>query len=224
MGVLIEMQPIRKESLYELITPLDDILPYHLRPTTSQLWQYRPRAEWMACPNAPMGSDHSLDHPARLQILMEYYIRSFALQNIYIPDSTVEALRWFPAIHDSQRFDDGYDVLHGLRAARFARNNLSDHLSAEALNTLQYLCLCHVPHDHRQRSLTIAGAIAKDVDMLDRFRGCNDFNPTYIRLGLTYQLAYHARMLHALSLQVGSEDHYQNAITAGCHLGIVIEE
>jgi hypothetical protein len=134
------------------------------------------------------------------------------------------ALRWFATIHDSQRYDDDYDIEHGERAAQFAIDNLAGYMTPEVLDELVYLCRAHVPHDDEQPPLTLTARIGKDADMLDRGRGRNDLDRNYVRLMITHALIHHARELHALSLQMDTGDQFMNVILAAIQLGYIRDE
>jgi hypothetical protein len=219
----LERAGIRTTLKEEPIVDLEHLLPAHLRPTRSQLEVYKTQNEWLLSPTAEMGSDHSIDHPARVLIMQEYITRYLLLHGYDLSEDTRSALRWFAAIHDSRRYDDGFDLEHGERAAQFALTNLAHLMSPDTLQELIYLCRAHVPHDHEQPPLTLAGLIAKDADMLDRGRGCNDLDRSYVRLPITHLLISHARELHALSLEMNTGDQYKNVMQAAIQLGYVMD-
>lgn len=220
----VERIGIRTTLSEEPIIELEYLLPEHLRPTRSELEQFRTLDEWLAMPSCEMGSDHSVDHPARVLIWQDYITRYYICHGYEIsPDSQV-ALKWFAALHDSQRFDDDFDIDHGERAAQFAIDNLSDYMTPEVLEEVVYLCRAHVPHDDEQPPLTLTAMIAKDADMLDRGRGRNDLDRKYVRLMITHALIHHARELHALSLQMDTGDQFMNVIEAAIQLGYVRDE
>ena len=220
MQIEREILPFTKYD--EPIIDLEYLLPAHLRPTVSELTPFQTQEEWLASANAPMGSDHSTDHPARVLIWQEFITRYHVLHGEEIPLDSRNALRWFAAIHDSQRFDDDYDLQHGERAAVFAQTRLGHLMTATTLAETMYLCRAHVPHDHHQPRLTRNARRGKDADLLDRGRGCNDLRREFIREPITHLLIHHARQLHDLSLQIDSGDHFRNVMLAAVHLGYVV--
>ena len=222
--VAVERAGMLTTPYEEPVIPLEHLLPDYLRPTRSELEQFRTAEEWLAMPSCEMGSDHSVDHPARVLIWQDYITRYMILHGYEISENSQNALRWFAAIHDSQRFDDDYDIEHGERAAQFALQNLSQSMTPEVLEELVYLCRAHVPHDDEQPPLTVSAMIAKDADMLDRGRGRNDLDRKYVRLMITHALIHHPRKLHALSLQMDTGDQFMNVIEAAIQLGYIRDE
>jgi hypothetical protein len=222
--VEVERAALHTTLYEEPVIPLEHLLPEHLRPTRTELELFRTREEWLAMPSCEMGSEHSVDHPARVLIWQDYITRYMILRGYEISEDSQNALRWFATIHDSQRLDDDYDIEHGERAAQFALDNLADYMTPAVLDELVYLCRAHVPHDDAQPPLTITAQIAKDADMLDRGRCSNDLDRKYVRLMITHALIHHARELHSLSLQLDTGDQFMNVIEAAIRLGYVRDE
>jgi uncharacterized protein len=94
-------------------------------------------------------------------------------------------LLWAAAIHDVQRWDDGWDRDHGERAACWALETFprSRPLTAATLDLrlIAGICRNHVPNDHLIADWTDELRVLKDADGLDRVR-FNGLDPSRLRL------------------------------------------
>lgn len=215
---------IRENKYQEPVINLDYLVPPESRPSFEELSQFEVPLEWCAIQDEEMGKDHSQDHAARVLIWANMHIAYAASRGIEIPFNSQLALNCFAAFHDSQRWDDGDDFEHGERAALEAARFYDGRVPPEVLKEIQYLCRAHVPHDNKQGilgPLSYIAKMAKDSDLLDRNRGCNDLDRKYIRLPITHAFIHYARQLHELSLEMTDGTPFQRVMKAALQLGLL---
>jgi len=86
-------------------------------------------------------------------------------------DVNPQVLAWFAFLHDSQRHNDGYDPLHGRRAADFAvrlrREGVLDEL---AVREFEHLCEAMRLHSDGHTTGELAIVTCWDADRLDLAR------------------------------------------------------
>lgn len=95
-----------------------------------------------------------------------------------------EELRWAAAVHDVGRRDDGIDLGHGRRSARWVVDHLARERPATArldLGFVAELCRWHETPDREIGRLSLELLILKDADGLDRAR-LGDLDPGRLRL------------------------------------------
>jgi uncharacterized protein len=98
-------------------------------PSLVQLLRRQFRLDWRGVHGAP--------HWARVRIN--------GLQLANLNGARRDVIELFAVLHDSQRHDDGYDPLHGARAAElaFRLNGQAFHLDPAGLELLVYACRYH---------------------------------------------------------------------------------
>ena len=96
------------------------------------------------------------------------------------PDADLEVIEHFALLHDSQRWDDGYDRDHGTRAAAFVERLAAAgivSLERSRLDLLVRACAGHTL-DRRAQDPTIACCF--DADRLDLSRLLYEPEPAYM--------------------------------------------
>jgi uncharacterized protein len=153
---------------------------------------WRPSDAWYL--HDPLGV-HGLGHAARVLIWADR-ISSWMLQRNEQVDRDV--VLWAAALHDVRRVDDGDDIEHGARAARWIRSGGA----AERLNALTdlqrerlaYCCEWHVPSDSQAPEMTPELVCLKDADGLDRVR-LGDLDSSHLRTFCARRLSGAAQAL-----------------------------
>ncbi|MBR4160353.1 MAG: hypothetical protein IKT87_01550 [Bacteroidaceae bacterium] len=109
-----------------------------------------------------LGSTHGISHWQRVErngILLARYSNN--------PDINLRVVRCFAYLHDKWRKDDGWDLLHGPRAAQMIpsiRHTILSHLTDHEVHLLQQACELHTS-THRTGNATIDTCF--DADRLD---------------------------------------------------------
>lgn len=192
-------------------------------PARSLLARYRPPQTWFARPDH-IGGIHGIGHEARVLIWQELLAR-LVLADGQRQALDQEALRWAAVIHDTQRVEDGLDLLHGSRAATWVRRKrtVQKALTAPTLETLAYLCTWHVPPDSAAPTMTAELAVFKDADGLDRVR-LGDLNARYLRWEASRDLLLPLAsplFRGSLAREWAGGDPFESALDAGVDLGLL---
>lgn len=163
---------------------------------------------------------HGIDHMMRVFILQELICSHLEKQRETINRN---AVRWAAATHDVGRLDDGTDLLHGQRSARWIKENLHDRMSADDLDTVAYIVHWHVPHDYEAPEMTKELAVLKDADGLDRVR-LGDLDQSFLRTSVAPQLVDIATALYQESTMHNQMKSFESVLTAAINLGIVSDD
>lgn len=133
-----------------------------------------------------------------------------------------EALRWASMAHDVGRVDDGVDLSHGWRSAKWITGNLSGQMSPELLDTVTYIVHWHVPQDWEAPALTTELKVLKDADGLDRVR-LGDLDHHFIRTNAAMSLISLADDLYQsyLAINRNNRDPFTAVLKAAQKLGII---
>lgn len=216
---------ISENSFHEPVIHLEYLVPAQYLPSADEMLSFEPHPDMIAMESTYMGEDHSPDHFARVLYWTMMYRGYFAARGKPLDQDESKALNYYAIFHDSQRLNDGYDKLHGKRGGQNARLWLKGRENQRVIDLTDYFCRVHVPYDGRverfSQPLSYAAKIAKDSDMVDRGRGCNDLDRSYCRLPVTQFFIHHARQLHNASLQVPTGSFFSRPIQAGLELGMI---
>jgi hypothetical protein len=139
-----------------------------------------------------------------------------------------QAVDLFAIEHDRQRYNDGYDWFHGIRAAKDMMVRLKQAVDPVTLELAAKICYWHVfpeqlvPHKLRQTS---EWQIATHADALDRTRNgephdIGDLNLKYLKLQESLLLIDIARELAARSNN-SRENPFTAVETAGLEMGLL---
>lgn len=197
-------------------------------PARALLARYRPPRTWFARPDH-IGGIHGIGHEARVLIWQELLARLIiadGLANGQRHALNQEALRWAAAVHDTQRVEDGLDLLHGNRAAAWVRRKrtVRKALTTPTLETLAYLCEWHVPSDAAAPTMTAELAVFKDADGLDRVR-LGDLNPRYLRWDVSRDVLLPLAsplFRGSLAREWAGGDPFESALDAAVALGLLL--
>lgn len=129
-------------------------------------------------------------------------------------------VRWAAATHDVGRIDDGIDLEHGTRSAKWIKNNLSDQMSPELLDKVTYIVHWHVPPDAEAPVMTIELKVLKDADALDRVR-LGDLDISYLRTDVATGLVDLAEDLYQIYLDNKVDEAFDAVFGAALALGVV---
>jgi hypothetical protein len=153
---------------------------------------YQPRAEWFT---HDAHGIHGLSHVARVWVWAE--VMAGWLRRGGEPVD-VEVVRWAAALHDVGRLDDGKDREHGERSAHWVTDHshlLPASLDPRQIQSIQYCCRWHVPHDSQVPLMTYELLCLKEADALDRVR-IHDLDVCKLRTGFARSLAGPAQQLY----------------------------
>lgn len=160
---------------------------------------------------------HGVDHMARVFILQELICDKLNAKGIAV---NREAVRWAAMAHDVGRVDDGVDLEHGLRSAQWIKDNLSDQMSPEILDTVTYIVHWHVPSDNEAPVMTTELKVLKDADALDRVR-LGDLDRRYLRIDASKSLINVAENLYQSYLNEKANDAFTSVIEAAQKINLV---
>jgi HD superfamily phosphodiesterase len=102
--------------------------------------KYETKSSWLAHDSEL----HGVDHMARVFILQELICDKLETQGIEVDR---EVVRWASMAHDVGRLDDGMDLEHGVRSAKWIKDHLYDQLSPKVLDMVTYIVHWLVPPD-----------------------------------------------------------------------------
>lgn len=154
---------------------------------------------------------------ARVFILQELICDELEKQGITV---NREVVRWAAATHDVGRIDDGNDLKHGARSAKWIEENLYDQMSAEMLDMATYIVHWHVPPDTEAPEMTTELKVLKDADALDRVR-LGDLDTRYLRTDVAKKMVGLAEDLYQSYLDNKSDDAFDAVLKAALSLGVV---
>lgn len=143
---------------------------------------------------------HGVGHLARVFIMQELICDLLNEQGITV---NRDATRYAAMAHDVGRTHDDHDSDHGWRSADWIKNNLTDQMTPELLDTVTYIVHWHVPPDNDAPEMTTELQVLKDADGLDRVR-LGDLNVSYLRTDAAKELVDIAEQLYNLSLPIDS--------------------
>ena len=129
-------------------------------------------------------------------------------------------VRWAAATHDVGRIDDGVDLEHGTRSAKWIEENLHDQMSPELLDEVTYIVHWHVPPDSEAPVMTTELKVLKDADALDRVR-LGDLDTSYLRTDVATGLVGLAEDLYQVYLDNKVDDAFDAVFGAALALGVV---
>ncbi len=184
-----------------------------IQPISERLLRdFEPKQSWLLHDS----SVHGVDHMARVFILQELICDILESQNTAV---NREALRWASSTHDIGRINDGLDLDHGTRSARWISDNLSNYMTPELLDVVTYIVHWHVPSDDKAPVMTTELQVLKDADALDRVR-LGDLDPRYLRTDAAMSLIGVAEDLYDSFLNVrGDGDDFNSVGRAARRIG-----
>ncbi len=179
------------------------------------LRKFEPNNEWLNHPSF----DHGVGHLTRVFILQELICNLLDQQGASVDRN---AVRYAAMAHDIGRVNDFEDPTHGRDSAKWMKDNLSNTLTPETLDTATYIVHWHSLSDSEAPVMTTELKVLKDADGLDRVR-LGDMNESYLRLGVSKSLIDTARMLFAASKQgnFGEVETFEDVIKACRELGLI---
>ncbi len=160
---------------------------------------------------------HGVDHMARVFILQELICNRLEEQGVAV---NREVVRWAAATHDVGRIDDGVDLEHGTRSAKWIEENLYDQMSPKMLDKVTYIVHWHVPPDSEAPVMTTELKVLKDADALDRVR-LGDLDTSYLRTDVATGLVGLSEDLYQSYLDNKSDDAFDAVFKAGLSIGVV---
>lgn len=186
------------------------------KPISLQLVKkFEPKQAWLAHKSYL----HGVDHMARVFILQELICDKLQADGIAVDR---EALRWASMAHDVRRVNDGVDLSHGWRSAKWITDNLLGQMSPELLDTVTYIVHWHVPQDGEAPALTTELKVLKDADGLDRVR-LGDLDRRFIRTDAAMSLISLADDLYQtyLVLETHTKGSFSAVVKAAQKLGLI---
>jgi uncharacterized protein len=174
---------------------------------------FEPKSSWLSH-NSEL---HGVDHMARVFILQELICDKLEEQGIAV---NREVVRWASMAHDVGRIDDGIDLEHGTRSAKWINDNLHNQMSPEMLDMVTYIVHWHVPPDSEAPKMTTELKVLKDADALDRVR-LGDLDTRYLRTSVTRELIDLAENLYQAYLDNHVDDAFDAVLKAALSLGAV---
>jgi len=127
-------------------------------------------------------------------VLHEYRVLIYAYIIGTMEKADVESLCYAAIFHDVRRNNDGYDINHSKRAAKWVKNNFN----LKNIEQITQIIYWHTPSDKNIPKITKEIKCFKDADALDRFR-IHDFNKNYLRTKSSKKLIDFARELYNLT-------------------------
>lgn len=175
--------------------------------------KFEPKSSWLS-----HDSDlHGVDHMARVFILQELICSKLEDQGIAI---NREVVRWAATTHDVGRIDDGVDLEHGRRSAKWIKENLYDQMSPEMLDMVTYTVHWHVPPDYEAPKMTTELKALKDADALDRVR-LGDLDTSYLRTDAALELISLAEDLYQSYVGIKAGGAFDTVLRAASSLKLV---
>jgi len=175
--------------------------------------KFEPKSSWLSHDSEL----HGVDHMARVFMLQELICDKLEEQGIAV---NREVVRWAAMAHDVGRIDDGIDLEHGTRSAKWIKNNLRDQMSPELLDMVTYIVHWHVPPDSETPTMTTELKVLKDADALDRAR-LGDLDVRYLRTDVAMELVGLAEDLYQSYLDNKADDAFEAVLMAALSLGMV---
>lgn len=160
------------------------------------LRSFEPKESWLLHDSY----DHGVGHLTRVFMIQELICNLLEERGIAV---NRDATRYAAMAHDVGRTHDGHDPDHGWRSADWIKNNLTDQMTPELLDTVTYIVHWHVPPDNDAPEMTTELQVLKDADGLDRVR-LGDLNVSYLRTDAAKELVDIAEQLYNLSLPIDS--------------------
>jgi hypothetical protein len=181
----------------------------------SQIRQFQPQLAWFK--HRPQGI-HGLAHTTRV-LIWSQVLAALARQEHLDVDPDV--LGWAAAVHDTQRYDDGTDPDHGLRAAAWIERNPELIPAVVPLDEVSYLCRWHVPPDHQAPAMTDDLRVFKDADALDCWR-IYDLDPLLLRTKIAHGLLDASRELWSVTDDVtDGTQAFEKVVSAAVKNGVL---
>lgn len=146
-----------------------------------EILTYEPMREWFA--RGPSGL-HGIAHETRVLIWTQLLAAMAPDEGLNVDGGV---LGWAAAIHDTQRWDEGIDHEHGVRAADWIEKHPGIIPASVPLDRLAYLCRWHVATDRVIPEMTDELRVFKDADALDRWR-ISDLDPSFLRTRSAHRL------------------------------------
>jgi len=175
--------------------------------------KFEPKSSWLSHDSEL----HGVDHMARVFILQELICDKLEEQGIAVDR---EVIRWAAATHDVGRIDDGVDLEHGTRSAKWIEENLHDQMSPELLDEVTYIVHWHVPPDSEAPVMTTELKVLKDADALDRVR-LGDLDTRYLRTDVARELISLSEDLYQTYLDEQTDDAFSSVLRAAQTIGVV---
>jgi hypothetical protein len=149
--------------------------------TEQEILTYEPMREWFA--RGP-GSLHGIAHETRVLIWTQVLAAMAPDEGLTVD---VGVLGWAAAVHDTQRWDEGIDPEHGVRAADWIEKHPDVAPASIPLDRVACLCRWHVAADRLIPEMTDELRVLKDADALDRWR-IGDLDPAFLRTQFAHRL------------------------------------
>ena len=180
------------------------------RITVQQILRFEPQPGWFA--RSPHGI-HGLAHETRVLVWGQLLASMVREEGITV---NADVIGWAAVIHDTQRWDDGIDREHGIRAAEWLREHSGLLPDSVPLDEVAHLCEWHVPADHNVPEMTDELKVFKDSDALDRWR-IGDLDPQFLRIQAAHLLLDATRELWAetSSIQTSFSEILATAVAQG---------
>lgn len=160
-------------------------------PSVHDLAEHKIPPHWFL-PRSEANGDHTADHLARVLVWTEL-LRRVQEQCGWSVDGRVTSLS--AVTHDIMRQTDLKDPEHGLRAAQWIEDNLAGRVSPDVLRQAMYVNTYHALPDEHIPVHPPELVLVMEADALDRARGNDDLNLSFIRLPATHNFIQPAREL-----------------------------
>lgn len=162
------------------------------------LRKFEPKREWLKHPSYY----HGVGHLTRVFILQELICNLLDQKGVSVDRS---AVRYAAMAHDLGRVNDFEDPSHGMNSAKWMKDNLTNVLAPETLDTATYIVHWHSLPDGEAPVMTTELKVLKDADGLDRAR-LGDMDESYLRLDVSKSLIGTAQKLFEASKQGDSSE------------------
>ena len=106
-------------------------------------------------------------------------VRENGLRLAELNEANQKVVEYFAFTHDIQRKSDGFDHGHGVRACKFIREYLLDHLDLTSAE-INLLCIATSGHTNGKCHSDITVSTCWDADRLDLMRAGIRPNPKYL--------------------------------------------
>lgn len=206
---LSDNAPKKERGIYQMIDHSVDIHPVPLR----LIQKFEPKSIWLSHES----NVHGVDHMTRVFIFQEFICDKLEAQGVAV---NREALRWASITHDVGRIDDGLDMDHGRRSAKWIKDNLSDQMSPEVLDTVTYIVHWHVPSDNEAPVMTTELKVLKDADALDRVR-LGDLDLRYLRTDTAKTLARVSTDLYQSYINEDTDNTFDSVVKVAQGMGLI---